>query len=177
MGLFGSCLWMILPLTTYRMNSPEWPREKKWRHLYTRKVKVRRAHQLGFEYPKITERERLDLESLNVLFVCSMNKWRSPRAEKIYKNHPLLNVRSAGTSSQAKHVLSVADIRWAELIILMEEKHREQVHAFFRKEMEFREIHVLGIEDKFEFMHPELVAELQQVIDPILIVDSPNKDV
>ena len=39
---------------------------------------------------------------MNILFVCSRNKWRSPTAEAIYKNRSDLNVRSAGTSPAAK---------------------------------------------------------------------------
>ena len=155
------------------MEPYEWPREKKWRHLYTRSVKVRRAHQLGFEYPRLTVRELLETEILNVLFVCSMNKWRSPTAEKIYGNHTLLNVRSAGTSTKAKRKITVSDIRWSDLIILMEEKHKERVMADFRQEVKHTEIYVLNVEDRFEYMDPRLVEELQSHIDPILLVDSP----
>jgi predicted protein tyrosine phosphatase len=154
------------------MKDNEWPREKKWRHLYTRSVKLRRAQQLGFEYPRLNEREQLETEILNVLFVCSMNKWRSPTAEKIYSNHPLLNVRSAGTSSDARRRITVGDIRWADLIILMEEKHRDRLRAECRQELQYREMHVLGVEDRFEFMDPRLVEELQAHIDPILLVEN-----
>ena len=153
------------------MQDFEWPKEKKWRHLYTRSVKMRRAHQLGFEYPKLSDRERLETEILNVLFLCSMNQWRSPTAEKLYRNHPLLNVRSAGTSSKAQRVVSVGDIRWADLILVMEEKHRERVRSKFRQELKNKEIHVLDVEDRFTFMDPRLVEELQMQIDPILLVE------
>lgn len=154
------------------MKDIEWPREKKWRHLYTRSVKVRRAQQLGFDYPRLNERERLETEVLNVLFVCTMNKWRSPTAEKIYENHPLLNVRSAGTSSKAQRRILAGDVRWSDLIILMEEKHRERIRSEFRQELEYREMHVLGLEDRFQFMDPRLIEELQAHIDPILLVES-----
>jgi hypothetical protein len=50
------------------MKAEEWPREKKWRHLYTRSLKLRRAQQLGFEYPRLNEREMLQTEILNVAF-------------------------------------------------------------------------------------------------------------
>ena len=156
------------------MKEDEWPREKKWRHLYTRSVKVRRAQQLGFDYPRLNEREQLETEILNVLFVCTMNKWRSPTAEKIYSSHPLLNVRSAGTSSKARHKLSVSDVRWSDLIIVMEDKHSERIRAEFRQEVEYKELHVLGIEDRFKYMDPELIEELQQHLDPILLVHTPS---
>ncbi|MFK7789851.1 MAG: phosphotyrosine protein phosphatase, partial [Phycisphaeraceae bacterium] len=40
---------------------------------------------------------------MNMLFICSKNQWRSPTAEQIYRSDPRLNVRSAGTSSSARH--------------------------------------------------------------------------
>jgi predicted protein tyrosine phosphatase len=154
------------------MKADEWPREKKWRHLYTRSVKLRRAQQLGFEYPRLNEREMLQTEILNVLFVCTMNKWRSPTAEKIYAKHPLLECRSAGTSSKAKHPITVGDIRWADMIIVMEDKHSDRIMADFRDELRYKEIHVLGFEDRFKFMDPDLIEELRSALDPLLLVES-----
>ena len=154
------------------MKSDEWPREKKWRHLYTRSVKVRRAQQLGFEYPRVNEREMLQAEILNVLFVCTMNKWRTPTAEHIYAKHPFLACRSAGTSSKAKHHISVADIRWADLIVVMEDKHKSRIMADFRDEIRYKEIHVLGLEDRYQFMEPELVEALSFALDSLLLVES-----
>ncbi|MES2462668.1 MAG: hypothetical protein V4671_18965 [Armatimonadota bacterium] len=148
-----------------------WPREKKWSHLYTRSVKVRRAQQLGFEYPRFNERELLQTEILNVLFVCSMNKWRSPTAEHLYAKHPLLACRSAGTSSKARHPLTVADIRWADLIVVMEAKHKNRMLAEFRDELQFKEMQVLELEDRYQYMDPELVEVLRAALDPLLLVE------
>ncbi len=39
-----------------------WKPEKKWGHLYLRSEKVKRAKQLGFDYPRKCERELLDKE-------------------------------------------------------------------------------------------------------------------
>jgi len=83
-----------------------------------------------------------------------------------------LNVRSAGTSSKAKHKITIADVRWADLIILMEHKHRERIRSEFRQELGYREVHVIGVKDRFKFMDPRLVEELQSHIDPILLVES-----
>ncbi|NII84084.1 hypothetical protein [Pedobacter sp. SG918] len=43
---------------------------------------------------------------MNILFVCSRNKWRSATAENIYKNHPDHQVRSAGTAPSARIKIS-----------------------------------------------------------------------
>ncbi len=149
----------------------EWPREKKWRQLYTRSVKVRRAQQLGFEYPRLNDREMVQAEVLHVLFVCTMNKWRSPTAERIYARHPLLACRSAGTSSKARRRIGVGDIRWADLIVVMEDKHCNRIAADFGEELRHKEILVLGLEDRFKFMDPELIEELRSALDPLLLVE------
>ncbi len=39
---------------------------------------------------------------MNVLFVCSRNKWRSRTAETLFRDHPQHHVRSAGTEPEAR---------------------------------------------------------------------------
>ncbi|WP_233509410.1 hypothetical protein [Pedobacter chinensis] len=53
---------------------------------------------------------------MNILFVCSRNKWRSATAETVYKNHPEHQIRSAGTEPSAKVKLNAKHIIWADLI-------------------------------------------------------------
>lgn len=107
-------------------------------------------------------------ESMNVLFVCSMNQWRSPTAEKIYSKEPFINVRSAGTSSKARRHVSLNDLKWADIVIAMESKHKQRLQADYRQAMRGCEVHVLEIEDRYKFMDPELIEELKFAIDPIL---------
>ena len=107
-------------------------------------------------------------EFRNILFICSRNQWRSPTAEAIYSAHQHLHVRSAGTSSKARRRLSVKDIRWADLIIVMEEKHRQRIRAEFRDEVRYKAIEVLAIEDRYQFMDPELIDEIRAVVDSLL---------
>lgn len=111
------------------------------------------------------------IESRNILFICSRNQWRSPTAEALYRDFAQLNVRSAGTSAKAKRRLSLKDIRWADLIVVMEETHRQRIRAEFRDEVRYKTIEVLEIEDRYQFMDPELVEEIRAVADPILGVD------
>ncbi|WP_086932850.1 hypothetical protein [Agarilytica rhodophyticola] len=40
----------------------QWISEKNWKLMYTRSEKLRRARQLGIEYPKRTVRQTLDTE-------------------------------------------------------------------------------------------------------------------
>jgi len=68
------------------------------------------------------------MTSPNLLFICSRNQWRSPTAEKIYKKKGY-SARSAGTSPNANKTMSVPDIRWADLIFVMEKKHKNRIIA------------------------------------------------
>ena len=106
---------------------------------------------------------------MNVLFVCSRNRWRSPTAEKIYADTPNLAVRSRGTSSQARQTIKARDLQWADVVFVMERKHQQRLVSQFPGEMQYKETHVLNIPDDYKFMDPELIDELQTSIDPFLI--------
>ena len=104
----------------------------------------------------------------NVLFICSRNQWRSPTAEQVYRKHPMLAVRSAGTSPNARRKVSPDDIAWANLILVMEEKHKSRLKAEFNRLLDGRVIHVLDIPDDYKYMDPELVEQLEQCVPSIL---------
>jgi predicted protein tyrosine phosphatase len=87
----------------------------------------------------------------NVLFICSRNQWRSPTAEQIWRRHPLIRARSAGTSPNARHTVSVDDIEWADVILAMEEKHKSRLVAEFKRMLEGKPIHVLDIPDEYKY--------------------------
>ena len=153
-----------------------WPREKRWKNLYTRSVKLGRAQQLGIEYPRQTdsvlkkEAGRADDAIVNVLFVCSRNQWRSPTAEHLFRTYPGISVRSAGTSPNARKHISVEDIRWADLILVMEDKHKSRLVAEFTRLMIGKRIHVLDIPDEYKYMDPELVQQLKEAVESLLDV-------
>lgn len=104
----------------------------------------------------------------NVLFVCSRNQWRSPTAENIFKNTPDLNVRSGGTSSKAKHKVSAKDIGWADIIFVMEKKHKQILTQHHRDVLENKKIVILDIPDDFKFMDTDLINLLQLSVNPYL---------
>jgi len=103
----------------------------------------------------------------NLLFVCSRNQWRSPTAEKIYKEKGF-SARSAGTSPKAKHSISVKDVEWADVIFVMEKKHKNRVVAMFGRLVEYKKIHVLDVPDEYRFMDPLLIDHLEDVMEPYL---------
>ena len=103
----------------------------------------------------------------NLLFICSRNQWRSPTAEKIFKRKGF-SVRSAGTSPNAKHSISVSDIMWADIVFVMEKKHKNRIIAKFTRLVEYKPIHILDIPDDYKFMDVELISHLEDAIKPFL---------
>jgi predicted protein tyrosine phosphatase len=110
---------------------------------------------------------------VNILFVCTKNLSRSTTAEMIYKEHSDLNVKSAGTepstgeeqtagSEQSSATeLTAENINWADLIFVMEEKHKQTMIERFPIEIEQKKIVVLDIQDKYKFMDDELIQEIK----------------
>lgn len=143
--------------------------EKSWKLLYTRGVKLQRARQLGLPWPHREWLKLVDVaEPLHVLFVCSRNQWRSPTAEQVWRSHPGVLARSAGVSRTARRRLTVADLRWADLILVMEEKHKARIRAEHRDEVRYKAMHVLDIPDDYQFMQPELVEVLRLKVSPLI---------
>lgn len=104
----------------------------------------------------------------NLLFICSRNQWRSPTAEAIWRKHPDFNARSAGTSKKSKKTVSSADIHWADIIFVMEKKHKNRLIAEFTRMLDHKTIHILDIPDDYQYMDPELISELEARVDPYL---------
>lgn len=100
-----------------------------------------------------------------VLFVCSRNQWRSPTAEQVWNQHPAVTCRSAGTSPRARKPITAQDIRWADIIYVMEPKHRDRLKARFGGLLVHKPLEVLDIPDQYRYMNPDLVrifeAELE----------------
>ncbi|MGJ8693580.1 MAG: low molecular weight protein tyrosine phosphatase family protein [Thalassotalea sp.] len=101
----------------------------------------------------------------NILFICSKNQWRSPTAEQIFKQDPALNVRSAGTSASARKKVKVKDIEWADIIFVMEEKHKSRLKAEFTRVLNHKNIQVLDIPDEYQYMDAELIEILKQSVN------------
>jgi predicted protein tyrosine phosphatase len=96
-----------------------------------------------------------------VLFVCSRNRRRSLTAETIFKSEPALDVRSAGTEESARIKVTAGHLGWADLIVVMEKRHKERLRQKFPDVMAEKNCVCLFIGDDYEFMDPELVAVLR----------------
>jgi predicted protein tyrosine phosphatase len=105
---------------------------------------------------------------LKVLFVCSQNRLRSVTAERIFRDHPHLEVRSAGTDRNAQVVVSADLVAWADLVFVMEKRHHNVLRRRFKPLWDRRRLFCLHIPDNFDLMDPELVRLLEEMVRPIL---------
>jgi|TARA_R110002020_G_scaffold83397_2_gene207350 predicted protein tyrosine phosphatase len=143
--------------------------EKNWKLVYLRHNKLHRARQLGKIWPhKEWKKLMADSAPVKVLFVCSRNQWRSPTGEAIFARVDGVSARSAGTASNARRKISVTDIRWADLILVMEDKHKSRLQAEFRQEVTYKPVHVLDIPDDYKYMDADLVELIRAKAEPLI---------
>jgi predicted protein tyrosine phosphatase len=102
----------------------------------------------------------------NLLFICSKNQWRSPTAEMLFKNHPIHQARSAGTSDQARIKANQKLVDWADVIFVMELKHKELLKERFV--VSGKQIIILDIEDCYRFGDIELIEILKIALSEYL---------
>ena len=110
----------------------------------------------------------MESDPIKVLFVCSMNQWRSPTGEAVFSEHTDLQVRSAGTARRSKRPISYEDVRWSDIILVMEDKHASRLRAEFRDLLRYKPVHVLDIPDDFQFMDDELVELITARATPLI---------
>lgn len=105
---------------------------------------------------------------MNILFVCSRNQWRSPTAEEIYKNQNGLFVKSAGTEASARIKITEKLINWADIIFVMEKRHKQRIVEKFSNNTFEKDIVVLDIPDDYQFMDEELIDSIKRSVNPYL---------
>ena len=98
-----------------------------------------------------------------ILFVCSMNKLRSPTAEGIFATLGDIDVDSAGTSHDAYNRVTPENIAWATHIVCMEHEHASHIRKHHRAHLKAKVI-VLNIEDDYDYMDPALIWKLDKTM-------------
>jgi predicted protein tyrosine phosphatase len=104
----------------------------------------------------------------NLLFICSKNQWRSPTAEMLFKNHPDYQARSAGTSDKARIKVNEKLIACADVIFVMERRHKQLLKLRFPLIMAEKTLIVLNIEDNYRFGDEELIGILKEKLQDYL---------
>jgi predicted protein tyrosine phosphatase len=107
---------------------------------------------------------------MNLLFVCSENKLRSPTGEAIFSKFDGINAIGAGTNSDAETPVSGDLIEWADIIFAMEKSHRAKISKKFTPLLKNKRLICLGIPDNYEYMQPELVKILEAKVRAIVAI-------
>ena len=106
----------------------------------------------------------------HVLFLCSMNRLRSPTAEQVFSCVPGLGARSAGLDDGAARRCTLGDLIWADSVFVMEQRHRSMLGRQFGPALRGRRPILLNIPDRFERMQPELIDLLLAKVPQFLRV-------
>lgn len=105
---------------------------------------------------------------MNILFVCSRNKWRSLTAETIFRNNQHHAFKSAGTENEARIKINEKLIQWTDLIFVMEKRHKQRLQQKFELILDDKKIVVLDIADDYQYMDEELIEMLTASVTPYL---------
>lgn len=97
----------------------------------------------------------------HLLFLCSQNKLRSPTAEAIFCEYPNVEVDSAGLNNDAVTPLSPEQLHWADIILVMENSHKNRLNRKYKAHLSGKRVVVLNIPDDYEYMDSELIAILK----------------
>ncbi|MDD2814530.1 MAG: low molecular weight protein tyrosine phosphatase family protein [Thiotrichaceae bacterium] len=103
-----------------------------------------------------------------LLFICSQNKWRSPTAEQIFSENSTLECLSAGLNHDAENPLTQELVSWADIIFVMERKHKEKLAANYQAQLLNTRVICLNIPDNYKFMQPELIKLLKLKVSRFL---------
>ncbi len=101
---------------------------------------------------------------MNLLFVCTENRLRSPTAEAVFSSYPGVNAIGAGTNADAETPVSGDLIEWADVILVMEKSHRNKLSKKYRELLKGKRLVCLDIPDNYAFMDAELVRLLQRKV-------------
>ncbi len=98
---------------------------------------------------------------MNLLFVCTENRLRSPTAEAVFSEYPGIQAIGAGTNLDAETPVSGDLVEWADVILVMEKSHRSKISKKYKELLKGKRLVCLDIPDHYECMQPELVKLLE----------------
>ncbi len=98
---------------------------------------------------------------MNLLFVCSENKLRSPTGEEVFSEYEGVDAIGCGTNLDAETTISGDLIEWADMVFVMEKSHRNKVSNKFKELLKSKRLICLDIPDKYDRMDPVLISLLE----------------
>lgn len=103
-----------------------------------------------------------------ILFLCARNRQRSPTAEQIFSGREGVECASAGLAPDAEEPVTAELIGWADLILVMERRHKRKLSEKFQRYLKGKKVVSLDIADEYDYMEPRLVDLLTVKVAPYL---------
>jgi len=72
-----------------------------------------------------------------------------------------------GFSPKSPHQLRIADIEWSDLILVMEDGHKNRIRGTNR-DLDLPKVEVLSIEDEYEYMDEEFIELIETGLNDYL---------
>lgn len=104
----------------------------------------------------------------NILFLCAINKCRSPTAEWIYSKNTEYSVASAGINKKCENRVDLELLTWADRIFVMERKQRNSIRKEWPNVYREKTIECLYIPDEYAYMDQYLIEILTAKLMPHL---------
>lgn len=101
---------------------------------------------------------------MNLLFVCSENRLRSPTGEEVFSKYEGIHAIGAGTNEDAETVVSGDLIEWADVVFVMEKSHRNKITKKFKDLLKGKKLVCLDIPDNYDRMDPVLIRLLSNKV-------------
>jgi predicted protein tyrosine phosphatase len=113
--------------------------------------------------------------ALRVLCVCSGGVLRSPTAAEVLNRPPFdFNTRSCGSADYALVPLTEELALWADEVVVFDTGHMQAFMDVFHEATKHEEatcpmVHVMNIEDDYNFRDPELVRMLTEKFKELFV--------
>ncbi len=100
--------------------------------------------------------------------MCTQNLMRSPTAEEVFRDYPEIETRSAGIGFTSETYLEEYLLKWADIVFVMEKKHKDLIVKKFGQTARYTRIICLGIPDVYNYMDDDLIEVLKIRVTPFL---------
>ena len=110
------------------------------------------------------------MKVVNVLFVCTANVARSPMAAEVFLELAgrggRYTTRSAGTASWATRRLTTRNLAWADVVVVMEPRHRAEIRNLWPDHL--AKVRILEVPDDYDPGDSELRDLMKEKLSALL---------
>lgn len=103
-----------------------------------------------------------------ILFICAQNRVRSLTAEHLFQGRHGCQAASAGISAAARVALTDDLIRWADMVVFMEQNYQDYVAQAYPEALLGKKLVCLDVRDLYYYGEPELKTVLEIKMKPHL---------